>query len=150
MLRSGCYYERLLSQILLGTRPTQVITIMPRLNLGPAQGRRLAAAVTNLVETAQGLMRGDIGNLSCGFSFGLTEVAAGHLGNSNILELGTKELGALFTYQFSPDTQKKRRQEAQKRLKIEFGADVEELNAACERHFADWEAAVQALIKDRI
>ncbi|MGH9822861.1 MAG: hypothetical protein ACREDR_06390 [Blastocatellia bacterium] len=150
MICSSCYYERLLSQVLLGTRPGQIITLMPRVSLGPAQGRRLTAAVRHLVEAAQGIMRGEVGDLNYGFSFGLTEIVAARLANANVLELRADDLASLFTYRFSGDTQKKRKQEALKRLKAEFGDDVQELNATCEESFSSWDDALKAVLEDRI
>ena len=36
----GCYYERLLRQVLMGDRPAEIIRLEPRLNCGPRRGRR--------------------------------------------------------------------------------------------------------------
>jgi hypothetical protein len=150
MVCSVCYYERLLFQVLLGTRPAQVITLMPRLNIGPAQGKRLVAAVKEWVEEAQGLMRGKSETLDYGFSLGLTDLAARKLTGRDAFEVQPEDLSSLFTYRFGADTQKKRRQEALKRLKQEFGDEIGEFNSACEQVFSSWDEAVEALIENRI
>lgn len=147
---ASCYYERLLLQILLGSRPAEIISLLPRLNLGPGKGEQLVRQVREWVETAKSQMRGETGNLESGFSFGFTDQAARHLGGSDPFTLRPEELLSIFSYRFTPDTQKKRRQEAMKRLKEEFDDDLSALNIACIQSFATWEGAVQALIDNRI
>ncbi|RJQ46056.1 MAG: hypothetical protein C4534_03450 [Gaiellales bacterium] len=150
MVCASCYYERLLLQTLLGSRPAEMITLLPRLNLGPGKGKQLIRKVREWTETAKAQMRGDTGNLESGFSFGFTDQAARHLGERDPFSLEPEELPSIFSYRFTTDTQKKRRQEAMKRLKEEFDEDLNALKIACEQSFATWEEAVQALIDNRI
>lgn len=150
MVCTTCYYERLLLQILLGSRPAEMITLLPRLNLGPGKGERLVRKVQEWVEAAKGRMRGETGNLEFGFSLGLTDQTARQLGNRDPFTLDSHELLSLFSYRFAADTQKKRRQEALKRLKEEFDDDLNALNLACDQAFQTWEDAVEALVADRV
>jgi len=150
MVCTTCYYERLLMQILLGTRPAEVITLLPRLNLGPAKGEQLVLKVREWVEAAKGQMRGEAGNLESGFSLGFTDWAARHLGDRDPFMLDSKELLSVFSYRFTSDTQQKRRREAIQRLKEEFDEDLNALNDACAQLFPTWEAAVDALVEDKI
>lgn len=145
-----CYYERLLLQILLGSRPAEMITFLPRLNLGPGKGEQLTRKVREWVEAAKGQMRGETGSLEAGFSFGLTDQVARHLGERDPFALGPDELLSLFSYRFTADTLQKRRREAMKRIKKEFDDNLNALNEACNQQFPTWEAAVEALIEDRV
>ena len=145
-----CYYERLLLQILLGSRPAEMITLVPRLNLGYAKGEELARKVREWIERAKGQMRGETGNLEWGFSLGFTDWAARHLGNRDPFTLEPGDLLALFSYRFSPDTQKKRRKEALKRLHEEFDESLDALNLVCSAAFPNWDAAVDALMEDQV
>lgn len=149
MVCTTCYYERLLLQILLGSRPAEMITLFPRLNMGPGKGEQLVQTVKEWVEVAKGQMRGETGNLEFGFSLGLTDQTARQLANRDPFSLDSHELLSLFSFRFTSETQKKRRQEALKRLKEEFDDDLNALNVACDQTLQTWEAAVEALIENR-
>lgn len=150
MVCTACYYERLLLQVLLGGRPKEVITLMPRLNLGPVRGQRLVDGVRGWVEAAKAQMRGDTGDLRLGFSLGFTDQAARHLGDHDPSALEPEELLSLFSYRFTVDVQKKRKAEAVRQLKEEFEDSLEDLNVACAGSFPTWDAAVEALLENRI
>lgn len=150
MVCTTCYYERLLFQILLGSRPAEIITLLPRLNLGPGKGQQLVQKVKEWVEAAKGQMRGETGNLEAGFSLGFTDQAARHLGARDPSTMGSEDLLSLFSYRFTADTQKKRKREAVKRLKEEFDDDFNALNVACAQSFTTWEEVVEALVENRI
>lgn len=152
MVCMTCYYERIIIQILLGSRPAELIVLLPRLNFGPAIGGDLVRKVWEWVEAAKGLMRGQTGELDSGFSLGLIEQAARKLGDRDPFTLESKELLSLFTYRFTRDTQKKRRREALKRLQEEFDCDLDSLNCACSQYpaFRSWDEAVDALMENRI
>lgn len=150
MVCTVCYYERLLLQMLLGSRPAEMITLLPRMNLGPVKGEQLVHRVREWVEAAKGQMRGDAGNLESGFSLAFTDQAARKLGERDASTLAPEDLINLFSYRFTPDTQKKRRREALKRLSEEFDDDLKGLNAVCAASFDSWDAAVEALIENRI
>jgi hypothetical protein len=150
MVCTACYYERLLLQVLLGGRPAELVTLLPRLNVGPGKGERLVQRVQEWVEGAKGLMRGETGNLKSGFSLAFTDQAANHLDDRDPFTLEPEELLALFSYRFNDDTQKRRRREALKRLKEEFDDDLSALSIACSQQFSTWEAAVEALVEDRV
>jgi hypothetical protein len=145
-----CYYERLLLQSLLGSRPAEVITLLPRLNFGPGKGEQFVQNVKEWIEKAKGQMRGETGNLEAGFSLGLTDQIARHVGDRDPFTLTPEELLSLFSYRFTNDTQQKRRREALKRLKEEFDDDLSALSLACEQTFSTWEDAVEALIGNQL
>jgi len=150
MVCTTCYFERLLLQVLLGSRPKEVITLMPGLNLGPVKGQRLVDGVRGWVEQAKAQMRGETGKLGLGFSLGFTDQVARHLGDHDPSRLEPEELLSLFSYRFTADTQKKRKAEAVRRLKEEFDNSLEDLNVACAEPFQTWDAAVEALLENRI
>ncbi len=145
-----CYYEQLLLQILLGSRPAEMITLLPRLNLGPGKGEQLVQKVQEWVEAAKGQMSGKTGNLELGFSLGFTDQVARHLSDRDPFTLKPEELLSLFSYRFSADTQQKRRREAMKRLKEDFDDDLGALNVATGQSVSTWDDAVEALIANRV
>ncbi|MGB7721408.1 MAG: hypothetical protein WBL65_15990, partial [Bryobacteraceae bacterium] len=147
----GCYYERLLRQVLMGDQPpAEIIRLEPRLNCGPRKGEKIIREVRALVEAARGEMRGETGDLARGFSLGFTDQAARAIGDRDPFALAPGELFELFRYRFTADTQQKRRREAMKRLKAEFDEDLAALHADSGESFESWDAAVQALIENRI
>lgn len=150
MVCTTCYCERLLRQILLGSRPAEMITLLPRLNVGPGKGEQLVRKVHDWVEAAKALMRGEAGNLEFGFTLSFTDQAARHLGGRDPFSLESNELVSLFSYRFTADTQKKRTREALRRLKEEFDDDLNALNVACSQSFSTWDEAVEALIGNRV
>ncbi|MFQ5802014.1 MAG: hypothetical protein ACE5JQ_03845 [Candidatus Methylomirabilales bacterium] len=150
MICTTCYYERFLRQVLLGTRPAEVIALLPRLNLGPGKGEQLVQKVHEWVEAAKAQIRGKTGNLELGFSFGFTDQAARRLGDRDPFSLESEELLSLFSYRFTPDTQKKRRREALRRLKEEFDDDLNALNTASNQSFSTWEDTIEALVENLV
>jgi hypothetical protein len=150
MVCLACYYEQLLLQILLGSRPAEMIALLPRLNLGPGKGEQLVSKVQGWVEAAKGQMRGETGNLELGFSLGFTDQAARQMSDRDPFLLEPEELLSLFTFRFTADTQQKRRRETMKRLKEEFDDDLGALNVATGQFFGTWDHAVEALIANRV
>lgn len=145
-----CYYERLLYQILLGGRPKEIITLLPRLNLAPWKGEQLIYKAREWVEAAQAQMRGDTGSVEFGFSLGFTDQAARRLGERDPFTLSTTDLLELFSYRYKLETRNKRRKEALRRLKEQFDDDLSALNAASGQEFHNWEEAVEALEENRV
>jgi hypothetical protein len=150
MICEACYYERLLRQVLLGSRPAEIITLIPRLNVGPGKGEQLVRKVHEWIESAQRRMRGETGSLDHGFSLAFTDQAASHLAGRDPLTLEPEQLLPVFSFRFREDTQKNRKREALKRLREEFDDDLGALNDLCSQPFPSWEAAVDALIENRI
>lgn len=150
MVCVGCYYECLLRQVLLGQRPEEIITVLPRFNLGPGRGEQFLKQVREWVETAQAYMRGDKGSPETGFSLGMTDRAATKLGDRDPTELGYEEASHLFTYRLASDTLKQRKKELLKRLKEEFDDDLASLNRMCGQDFKSWEDVATTLIQGRI
>lgn len=139
MVCTTCYYECLLRQTLLATRPSQVITLMPRLNFGPGKGAQLVQKVREWVEAA---------NLQAGYSLSFSEQASRNLGERDASAIDPEELLRLFRGPFTPDPKKTRWKEALELLKGEFDDNLDAFNAACGQSppFSKWETAVDALI----
>jgi hypothetical protein len=145
----ACYYERLLVQIVLDDRPRELITLRPRLNVGPERGETLVHSVREWIEAAQRLMRGEEG-VESGFSLGLIDQAARRLYGRDPFGVRPDELLDLFRYRFQDKTQRERRREAMNRLKEEFDDDLAAVNVAAGRAFPSWEAAVEALVEGSV
>lgn len=146
----ACYFERLLLQVLMGGRPAEVITLLPRMNIGPGMGQRLVSRVAEWVEGAKRLMRGEGGSVELGFSLGFVNQAASHLGDRDPFALEPGELLSVFSFRFRGETQKTRRREALRRLKEEFDERLDNLKTAVGEPFTSWEEAVEALIEGKV
>jgi hypothetical protein len=147
---AACYYERLLRQVLLGSRPAEIITLMPRLNIGPGKGKQLVRRVHEWIESAKQQMRGETGSPDRGFSLAFTDQAASYLVDRDPLTLEPEQLLSVFSFRFREETLKNRKREALKRLREEFDDDLDALKELCSQPFPTWEAAVDALIENRI
>jgi hypothetical protein len=150
MVCASCYYERLLVRIMLGKAPAEIVILMPRLNIGRERARRFVTEVRTLVEGAKGIMLAESGRPDSGFSLGFVDQIARRLSSRDPSMLSSEEMISLFSYRFTDDTQKKRRAEALKRLKEEFGNDLSAANLASDQSFQSWEEAVDALLENKL
>lgn len=145
MVCSTCYHERVLRQLLMGGAIAELITLSPRLNLGPANGSRLIQSIREWADAANGA-----GGPEFGFSLSFTDQTARQVRNHDPFTVDSAELIGLFRFRFTSDTQKKRKKEALDLLKQAFESDLDSLNEACGSSFAEWGAAVDALMADTI
>lgn len=145
MICSTCYHERVLRQLLMGEAFAELITLSPRLNLGPANGSRLVQKVREWADAAN-----SIGDLEFGFSMSFTDQTARQMRAHDPFQLDPEELIGLFRFRFTSDTQKKRKKDALELLKQSFESDLDSLNAACASSFYDWDDAIKALMADTI
>jgi hypothetical protein len=90
-------------------------------------------------------MRGDTGDFSTGFSFGLTEQIAEQMTQITDKDARGARVAKLFRYRFSEKTKRARRTEAEKTIKNEYAEDLDLLNGACGTGYESWEAAIEAI-----
>jgi hypothetical protein len=145
-----CYYERLLVRIMLGEPPAEIVTLMPRLNIGRERARQFVTEVKTLVEGAKGIMLAERSHPDFGFSLGFVDQIARRLEGRNPSMLTSEQMISLFAYRFTDDTQKKRRAEALKQLKEEFDDDLSAVNLASDQSFGSWPEAVDALFENKL
>lgn len=150
MICRACYCERMLLHILLGERPREIITILPHHNLGPRRGASLIHGIKTWIEKSQQVMRGDAGKVDEGFSLSFTEETGKHVLDSDILSISPQDLVSLFSYRYSADKQRDRRNKALSRLKQEFDNDLNAVITACGIAFGSWEEALNALVDDSV
>jgi hypothetical protein len=144
MICTACYHERVLRQLLMGGTFAEIISLSPRLNLGPVNGSRLTQRVREWADAAN-----KVGNLESGFSMNLTDVAARQIRSHDPFQLEPGELVSIFRFRFTSDHQKKRKKDLLERLKQDF-EDLDTLNLACDSSFNDWDEATEALIADTL
>jgi hypothetical protein len=145
MVCSTCYHERVLRQLLMGEAFAELITLSPRLNLGPANGSRLIQKVREWADAAN-----SIGNLEFGFSMSFTDQTARQMRAHDPFQLDAEDLIDLFRFRFTSDKQKERKKGALELLRQSFEDDLDSLNAACASSFHDWDDAINALMADTI
>jgi hypothetical protein len=96
------------------------------------------------------LMAGDGENPDHRASFGLTGLIAQKGMATRLFGLTPEEIGEIFSYRASEENQRKHRRELEKVLKETFGDDVAEANAEWDTHFPDWEAAIAAVVANKV
>jgi hypothetical protein len=146
----ACQYERFIQQLLLGGKPSEVLVLLPRMNIGQGSGAALVQKAHELLNRAMVLMSADAQDPNEHVSLSLTQVIARKLADHDVFRLSAQELLDLFTYKASDDTRKKARKALEDALREEFGDTVDDLNAAWDTDFASWDEAVEALIARRV
>ncbi|MBV9300662.1 MAG: hypothetical protein JOY62_05575 [Acidobacteriaceae bacterium] len=141
----SCYYERLLRQVLMETRPAEIITLLPPWNIGPRNGDLIVKRVHAMVDQASAEMRGETGDVTSGFSFSLTEHIARRMEEKLAGDAGTINLISLFRYRVGSETARKRKRELELRLQEEYGGDLAALNAMCGTRYSSWGAVLDAV-----
>lgn len=123
-----CKYERFLRQIILEGKPSELIVIFPRMNIGYTSGNILVRRVKELYEMAYNLMVGKNENPFTQISLSLTRSIAEKVLGKELFTLTPKDIVDILTYQTAEDTRKKRRKQLERQVKEKIGQTVDELN----------------------
>jgi hypothetical protein len=146
----ACKYERFIQQLLLGSKPAEMLVLLPRMNIGQGSGAALVQKARDLLNRAMILMTGDTEDPNQHVSLALTQMIARKLVDQDVFKVSAQGLLDLFTYQASDDTRKKARKTLEDALREEFGDTVDDLDAAWDTDFPDWNSAVDALMAGRV
>ncbi len=150
MICNLCKYERFLRQILLGGKPSELLVIFPRMNIGYGSGNILVQRVKNLYEIAYNFMMGNSEDPSHQITLSLTHIIAKNALEKDLYKLTPHEFVEILSYKSTEDNRKKQRRSLEREVKKIIGSTVEELNLEWGTAFATWDEAIEALIANRV
>jgi len=146
----ACKYERFIQNLLLGSKPAELLVLLPRMNIGQGSGVELVQKARELWANAGRLMSNDTSDPNEHVSLALTQMIARTLSDQDVFALSPRALLDAFTYSASADTRKKCRKEMEDALREAFGETVGDLNDSWGTEFKDWDTAVQALLEGKV
>jgi hypothetical protein len=146
---AGCYYERVLQQLLLASRPEEVIAIFPQMNLSPHGAAVLVRRVRELEEQARRLSAPETAPPDRRFNLTATWSLAEKVGSTPVEDLtrDPRLMATAFSYELGEKTRRTYRQDLARALREEFEEDLEELNTFYQTAFASFEEAADAIIR---
>lgn len=147
---SACKYERFIQNLLLGGKPSELLILVPRMNIGQGSGTELVKKANDLYHHALVLMSNDTTDPNEHVSLSLTSMIARKLEIADVFDLSPQQLLDLFTYSASKDKRKEYRKTLEERLRKEIGDTVDSLNNEWDTQFQNWAEAVQALIDGKV
>ncbi|MFZ5631595.1 MAG: hypothetical protein ACOY40_01985 [Bacillota bacterium] len=142
-----CYFERVLRQLLLQEKSSELIVLMPRMNIGYQAGRLLVEKMGEFYERALGFMTGR-GDPNHQISLPLTHLIAKNVLDQDLFQFSGGELAGLLTYRHSDETSKKLRRDLEKKIKNFYDDSLEQANIEWATDFSTWDEAVEAIINN--
>src|SRR5579884_69535 len=145
----GCYYKRVLQQLLLASRPEEVIAIFPRMNLSSHGAAVLIRRVRELEEQARRLSAPETAAPDQRFDLAASWNLAEKVGSTSIEDLARdpRLLATAFSYRIREETRRTYRRDLIKALQQEFEQDLDELNTFYATAFHSFEEAADAIIQ---
>lgn len=146
---AGCYYERVLQQLLLASRPEEVIAIFPHMNLSSHGATALVTRIRELEEQARRLSAPQTAAPDQRFDLAASWSLADKVGSTPAEDLARDPhlLATAFSYQISKEAQRKNRSNLVKALQQDFDQDLDELNTFYGTAFSSFEEAADAIIQ---
>ena len=146
---AACYYERMLQQVLLASRPAEVIAIFPRMNLSSHGAAALVRRVRELEEQARRLSAPQTAAPDQRFDLTASWILAEKVGSTPVEDLARDPhlLATAFSYQIREETRRTYRRDLVKALQQEFEQDLDELNNFYGAAFSSFEEAADAIIQ---
>lgn len=145
-----CKYERILRQLLLGERATELIIIFPRMNIGPGAGELLIRKAQTFYDRAYAFMVGDTGDPDRRLWLASTWFIADQLLDKDLYRLTPEQLATLLTYRSGEDARKKNKRQLEKKLREAYEDDLEIANTEWGTDFTAWDEATMAVYATRV
>jgi hypothetical protein len=145
----GCYYERMLQQVLLASRPEEVIAIFPHMNLSQQGAGTLVSRVRELEEQARRLSAPQTAAPDQRFDLAASWSLAERVGSTPVEDLARdpRLLATAFSYRIREETRRTYRRDLIKALQEKFENDLDELNTFYGTAFSSFEEAADAIIQ---
>ncbi|MHB1653891.1 MAG: hypothetical protein ACYCVD_15665 [Desulfitobacteriaceae bacterium] len=147
---NSCKYERILRQLLLGERASDLIVIFPRMNIGHSTGELLLNKAKALYEKAYIVMSGDSDDPDQRLWFAFTPFMAKQIFNIDLYRVKPEELINLITYRTGMEDARKKRSQLEKSLKNFYGDDLSIANDECGTDFLTWDEVVTAVHNNKV
>ncbi|NLI12601.1 hypothetical protein [Pelotomaculum propionicicum] len=149
MICRTCYFERILRQLLLQEKSSEMIVLLPRMNIGYQAGQLLVERVQKFYEQACIFMFGS-GDPDRQMSLSLTHLIARNVSGRELYQLSGEEIAGLLTYRHSDETRKKLRRDLEKRIKHFYEGSLEQANLEWATEFPTWDEAISAVINNLV
>jgi len=150
MICDTCKYERILRQLLLGERASELIVIFPRMNIGPGAGELLVRKAQALYDKAYAIMTGETTDPDQKIWLALTPVIASSILDRDIYRLTPAQLADLLSYRTGEQESIKNRRQLSKAIKEAYDENLEEANQEWGTEFATWDEAVDGVVANRV
>jgi hypothetical protein len=150
VLCNSCKFEAFLRQLLLAGKPSELVVLLPRMNIGQGSGAELVRKAQELMSRANLLMSNDNDDPNQHVSLSLTQIIARKLAEQDVFVLSPQTLLDVFTYSATKEKQKEYRRALEEGLRETFGNTVDDLNESWGTDFGDWDTAVNALIGGKV
>ncbi len=149
MICRTCYFERILRQLLLQEKPSEMILLLPRMNIGYQAGQLLVDKVKKFYDEACSFMFGSV-DPDQQVSLSLTHLIARNVLGRELYQLSGEEIAELLTYRHSDETSKKLRKSLEKKIRNFYGDSLEQANIEWCTDFTIWDEAISAVINNLV
>jgi len=150
MICDTCKYERILRQLLLGERASELIVIFPRMNIGPGAGELLVHKAQALYDKAYAIMTGETTDPNQRIWLAFTPVIPSNILDRDIYRLTPEQLADLLSYRTGEQVRRKNWRNLSKAIKQEYDGDLRKANLEWDTEFATWDEAIDAVIANRV
>ncbi|MCW5934932.1 MAG: hypothetical protein KIT45_11665 [Fimbriimonadia bacterium] len=150
---NACKFERFTQQLLLGTRASSTLIIMPRMNVGHSSGEQLRKKVIRIQQLVTTIMSEANPKPDVNVSFNRTYSIARRLKELDIYRLSAEEIVELLTNEPTEETLHNNRKKLQKELEQHYDVDsltTDLINAEWGTDFETVEEAIAALIDNLV
>lgn len=144
-----CYFERILRQLLLQEKPSEMIVLLPRMNIGYQAGQQLVEKVKKFYDEACSFMFGSV-DPDHQVSLSLTHLVARNVFGQELFQLSGEEITGLLTYRHSDETRKKLRRSLEKRIRYFYGDSLAQANLEWCTAYPTWDEAISAIINNLV
>jgi hypothetical protein len=150
MICDTCKYERILRQLLLGERASELIVIFPRMNIGHGVGELLVRKAHALYDKAYAIMTGETVDPDQRIWLALTPIIASKVLDQDIYRLTPEQLADLLSYRTREQERRKNRRQLGKAIKEAYDEDLEKANLEWSTDFVTWDEAIDAVIANQV
>jgi len=147
---TSCYYERILRQVILGTKAAELIVLMPRLAMGRIAGEVLVDKAETFRKTALKLMDWTNPDPDHRLSLGFVDNTARQVLSADLYGLTATDIVELFAYRLREETHNDNIKEIVKFLKKHLGEDIQAARERWDRHFGSWEEVAEEIYHLRL
>ncbi|MCX6718931.1 MAG: hypothetical protein NTZ38_00960, partial [Candidatus Taylorbacteria bacterium] len=145
-----CKYERILRQLLLGKRASELIVIFPRMNIGPGAGELLVRKAQSLYDKSYIVMVGDTEDPDKRLWLAFTSIIASQVLDQDLYKLESDQLVNMLTYRSGKETRQSNERKLKKALMDAYDNDLESVNEEWGTDFPSWEAATTAVYSNKV
>jgi len=150
MICDTCKYERILRQLLLGKRASELIVIFPRMNIGPGAGELLISKARGFYDKAYSLMLGEMEDPDWRVWLAQTSDIARNILEKDLYRISPKQLAELVLVRTGKEKRRQNRRKLEKAFKEEYGEDLKGANEEWGTEFATWEEALESVVANRV